>query len=117
MSDEGRKARVKTKVTFGEDAIGDGKLQLLLQVQRTGSISAAAKAQGMGFRRAWHLLDSLQNLFDEPVLITERGGAKAGGTKLTAFGLQLLERYGEHQVAVRAASAPFMQWLAENAKS
>jgi molybdate transport system regulatory protein len=40
-------------------AIGPGKIALLKAIDRTGSITAAAKKLGMSYRRAWLLLDEV----------------------------------------------------------
>ena len=37
----------------GRGRIGPGKIRLLEQIARTGSISAAGRAMGMSYRRAW----------------------------------------------------------------
>ena len=39
--------------------IGPGKIALLEQVATLGSISAAGRALGMSYRRAWELLDEM----------------------------------------------------------
>jgi molybdate transport system regulatory protein len=38
-------------------AVGPGKIALLEAIAQTGSISAAARALGMSYRRAWMLID------------------------------------------------------------
>lgn len=86
--------RLSVRVDFGREArVGPGKIALVEAVARTGSISAAGRALGMSYRRAWMLLDALNRMFDEPVVTASAGGAQGGGAQVTAFGLALVEAY------------------------
>ena len=40
-------------------AMGPGKAELIERIAETGSISAAARAMGMSYRRAWQLVEAL----------------------------------------------------------
>ena len=102
---------VRTKIYVRDDMIGGGKVDLLALVAQTGSISAAAKEMGLGYRRAWFLLETLQRCFAAPLFVTERGGSGAGGTQVTDLGRELLLRHAEHEEAVQIASADFLDWL------
>jgi len=73
--------------------IGPGKAALLESIRDGGSISAAARDMGMSYKRAWLLLDSINQAFTEPVVTAATGGAGGGRATLTAFGVELLERY------------------------
>ena len=87
-------ARLKLTVTMGSGArIGPGKAALLESVRSSGSISAAARAMGMDYKRAWLLIDSLNRAFDTPVVERATGGPGGGGAVLTPFGEDLLARY------------------------
>jgi molybdate transport system regulatory protein len=46
---------------------------------------------GISYRRAWLLVDDMNNCFCDPVIETQPGGAH--GATLTAFGQKLVERY------------------------
>jgi molybdate transport system regulatory protein len=86
-------ARLKVSIVFESGArIGPGKVKLLESVRDTGSISAAAREMGMSYKRAWLLLDSMNQAFAKPVIAGTPGGRHGGGAKLTAFGLALLDR-------------------------
>ncbi len=86
--------RLSLRVELVPDGrIGPGKIALLEQVARTGSISAAGRALGMSYRRAWLLVDELNRLFTGPVVTTQLGGAHGGGASLTALGGDLVERF------------------------
>lgn len=74
-------------------SLGPGKVRLLEAVRATGSISAAARALDMSYRRAWLLVDDLNRMFREPVVSAAIGGKRGGGTELTAFGEHLIAEY------------------------
>jgi molybdate transport system regulatory protein len=87
-------ARVRISIVFDSGArIGPGKAALLQSIRETGSISAAARDMGMSYKRAWVLLDSINQAFTEPVVKAASGGAGGGGAFLTSFGAEVLERY------------------------
>jgi len=77
----------------GPPAIGPGKAALIAHIERTGSISAAARAMGMSYRRAWQLVEALNRSFTGPVVITEVGGRRGGGAAVTALGKRLAALY------------------------
>lgn len=87
-------ASLSLRIDF-EDAgrLGPGKVLLLEHIGETGSISAAGRAMNMSYRRAWLLVDSLNQIFREPVVLTQAGGKSGGGAELTPFGRSLVERY------------------------
>ena len=74
-------------------AIGPGKAELIERIAETGSISAAARAMGMSYRRAWQLVEALNRDFREPVVATAIGGKRGGGAKVTDFGARLLREF------------------------
>jgi molybdate transport system regulatory protein len=85
---------LKVSILFDSGArIGPGKARLLECIRDTGSISAAARDMRMSYKRAWLLLDSMNQAFSEPVIVAAPGGAKGGGASLTDFGAEVLERY------------------------
>jgi molybdate transport system regulatory protein len=97
-------ARVRISIVFESGArIGPGKARLLESIRDTGSISAAARDMGMSYKRAWLLLDSINQAFTEPVVTAAPGGAGGGGAVLTPFGAELLKRY--RRILDRAASS------------
>jgi molybdate transport system regulatory protein len=97
--------RLFFRVEFStEDRLGPGKIRLLEQIQSQGSISAAARAMGMSYRRAWLLTDSLNKMFDEPVITAQTGGAGGGAATLTPFGVELIRVYRTMEKDVTDAS-------------
>jgi molybdate transport system regulatory protein len=74
-------------------ALGPGKIRLLEAIEETGSISQAGRKLGMSYRRAWLLVDDMNNCFRDTVIEAQPGGARGGGASLTPFGQRLVERY------------------------
>ena len=74
-------------------AIGPGKAELVERIAETGSISAAARAMGMSYRRAWQLVEAMNRACREPVVITAIGGKRGGGAEVTAFGKGLVRQF------------------------
>jgi molybdate transport system regulatory protein len=86
--------RVRFRVDFGDQcSVGIGKVELLEAIDRTGSLSQAARALKMSYRRAWLLMADLNSSFDEAVVDTVTGGAHGGGAALTPFGARLVAGY------------------------
>jgi molybdate transport system regulatory protein len=87
-------AVIRFRVDLGPElAIGPGKIALLESIDTTGSLSEAARALGMSYRRAWQLLDSLNSSLREPVTHAQKGGSHGGGSRLTAFGRRVIRVY------------------------
>ena len=75
------------------DRIGPGKIALLEAIRTTGSISAAARALGMSYRRAWLLVEEINHALREPAVAAETGGPRGGGAAVTPAGEQLVGLY------------------------
>jgi len=89
----------------GSPAIGPGKAALIEHIAKSGSISSAARAMGMSYRRAWQLVEALNESFAEPVVVTAIGGTRGGGAKVTAFGMELVSRFRAMENKASAAIA------------
>jgi molybdate transport system regulatory protein len=74
-------------------ALGPGKADLLERIDRTGSISAAAKSMGMSYRRAWLLVDQMNACFAAPLVAATAGGVGGGGAGLSPEGRGMLALY------------------------
>ena len=83
--------------------LGAGKIALLEAIDRTGSISAAGRAHGMSYRRAWLLVDELNRLFAAPLVSAHHGGAKGGGAALTQEGRRIVTLYRGAEAKMHAA--------------
>jgi molybdate transport system regulatory protein len=106
-------ANFRLRITRGEDiAVGPGKVDLLAAIARTGSITSAAKALGMSYRRAWLLVDTMNRCFKTPVVDAEAGGRRGGGTALTPVGVEVVRRYRRGEALAKKAAAAELAALA-----
>ncbi|MGB6536975.1 MAG: LysR family transcriptional regulator [Xanthobacteraceae bacterium] len=97
--------RLTLRVDFGSKrSIGPGKIRLLEEVGRGGSISQAGRSLGMSYRRAWLLIDDLNQSFRQPVVRAKSGGSQGGGAVLTAFGAGLVRDYRAIETAAARAA-------------
>lgn len=97
--------QVRLRLDFESgQSVGPGKIALLERIGVCGSLSQAARDLGLSYRRAWLLLDDLNQLFQEPVATTLVGGRKGGGATLTPVGRKLIEEFHAIERAAGAAS-------------
>jgi molybdate transport system regulatory protein len=76
-----------------EGRIGPGKIRLLENIRRCGSISAAGRAMDMSYKRAWDLVDEINRVCRQAAVERQTGGKNGGGAVLTPFGTSLVARY------------------------
>src|ERR1700690_410367 len=94
--------------------LGRGKAPLLESIEKPGSISGAGRAHQMSYRRAWLLVDELNQLFTEPVVSAHHGGAKGGGASLTDQGRRVVALYRAAEAKMRAAAQGEIDELERN---
>src|SRR5271155_3421426 len=73
--------------------IGPGKVAVLEEIARSGSISAAGRALRMSSWRTLELVEDLNRTLGTPVVETAAGGSGGGGAVLTRAGKAIVERY------------------------
>ena len=113
MSEKDDAPRLWIKIYFGDRGqIGPGKIRLLQGIAGQRSISAAARATGMSYRRAWLLIDQMNKTFRAPVVHTHTGGNTRGGAKLTPLGEEIVARYLELLGQAQAQSEGKLDQLA-----
>lgn len=72
---------------------GKNRIDLLSQIDATGSITAAARAVGMSYKGAWDAIDAMNNLAGEPLVLRAAGGKGGGGTQLTDRARRLIATF------------------------
>lgn len=77
----------------GQVVISRWRVALLQAVHETGSISAAAQRLGIPYHRAWDKIHECEERLGVSLLSTQTGGAGGGGARLTAEGLDLVNRF------------------------
>ena len=98
-------ARPRWRLSRGETvALGPGKVDLLEAIDRTGSISAGARAMGMSYRRAWLLVDTMNRSFLRPLVATSKW--RGEGAWLTPEGKKVLGLYRRLETRSRTTGRP-----------
>jgi len=104
--------RLSIRIDLASGArIGPGKVALLEEIGRSGSISAAGRALKMSYRRAWELVEDLNRHLGSPVVETAAGGAGGGGTRLTKAGTSLVQQYRAMEAAAAASAEDYLRAL------
>ena len=85
--------------------LGIGRLELLEHIAALGSISKAAQAMGMSYKRAWDLVSSMNAQAATPLVATQTGGSKGGGATVTEAGKEAI-------VAFKALQERFQEFMA-----
>ena len=66
---------------------------LLEKIDKTGSISKAADEIGLSYRKAWRLINELNNLSLKKLVYAKSGGKGVRGSQLSAEGKKLIKLY------------------------
>ena len=77
----------------GHDIVGDGKFDLLLQIDKLESLMAAAETLGISYRNAWGKLREIEQTLGFSIVEKVRGGKEGGKTILNPEGRKLIEAY------------------------
>ena len=75
--------------------LGQGRVELLRRIGEHGSISKAAKAMKMSYKKAWTLVNSMNEQAKEPLVIVFTGGKNGGGSFLSKRGKEYLNLFEE----------------------
>ena len=76
--------------------IGERKIELLKNIDETGSIQKASESIGLDFKKAHEILNDLQDSFwVEKLFTTERG--RQGGTNLSLLARTIIDLYANLQ--------------------
>ena len=109
---------VRFRVDFGKrSSVGIGKIELLEGIERTGSLSQAARQMNMSYRRAWLLLEDLNTSFDHQVARASVGGRGGGGVVLTAFGSNLVAGYRRLESSLQPLANSCLEDFARHVKA
>ncbi len=90
--------KIKSRIWIEVDnkvLIGEGRIRLLKEIEKKGSLSKAAKSLGISYKKAWTLIDSVNKSAKKEVLTTSIGGKNGGGAVLTDYGKKLIQIFDE----------------------
>ncbi len=105
--------RLSIRIDLASGArIGPGKIAVLEEIARAGSISAAGRALRISYRRTWELVEELNRSIGTPVVATAAGGTGGGGAILTSAGQTVIERYRAIEADTALAARDHMAALA-----
>jgi len=100
------------RIVLGREvAVGPGKADLLEGIRDTGSIAAAGRRMGMSYKRAWYLVETMNDCFRRPVVETAKGGPGGGGARLTPLGQKVLAAFRRMQANTAKAIARELRGL------
>jgi molybdate transport system regulatory protein len=103
---------LRIRVMRGPDTVvGPGRADLLGHIAATGSIAGAGRQMNMSYKRAWALVEELNNAFATPLVEAAKGGAGGGGAKLTATGHAVLAAYRALEAGAAQASREALDML------
>jgi molybdate transport system regulatory protein len=112
MTGPAHKLQIRVRIYCGDEiAMGPGKADLLDAIAAHRSISGAARALGMSYRRAWLLVDTMNRCWREPLVATATGG----GAWVSEFGAATLASYRAIQSSAEGA-ARSADWAGLQAK-
>jgi molybdate transport system substrate-binding protein len=89
----------------GQAVLGKGRLELLEAIDRWHSISEAARQMGMSYRRAWLLVQSINEAAGKSLVTSATGGRRGGGAQLTPLGQSAVKVFREVQERIRRTAA------------
>src|SRR4029078_9400017 len=89
----------------GQAVLGEGRAELLAAIETEHSITKAAKAAGMSYRRAWNLIQEVNEAAAETLVEAAVGGKQGGGAHLTANGRLALAVYDDVRLSLVESAA------------
>ncbi|MBP2170412.1 molybdate transport system regulatory protein [Erwinia toletana] len=69
------------------------RIELLKQIQHTGSISQGAKLAGISYKSAWDAINEMNQMADRLLVERATGGKGGGGAVLTLYGERLIQLF------------------------
>jgi molybdate transport system regulatory protein len=76
-----------------EKVFGDGPLDILHRVEKTGSLRQAAEEINMSYSQAWNLMKDLEKRLGFNLLNRCVGGVKGGGSEITEEARELMMKF------------------------
>jgi len=99
----------------GSIILSENAAQLLAEIRRYRSITKAAKAAGMSYRKAWTVVQEINQAAKDTLVQAAVGGVKGGGAKLTERGTFAQEVYDEVRRTMHEAAAGALQRIVGSA--
>lgn len=81
----------------GEKLYGPGPNELIKQIQQEGSLSKAASKMNMSYKKAWEMVQRLNEHCEEPLILLKKGGSHGGGAEVTERALEIVKEFEDFQ--------------------
>lgn len=78
-----------------ERIFGEGPYELLILIDKLGSINKASIEMKMSYSKTMNIIKKCETSLNIKLLEREIGGSHGGGSKITKAGEDLIERYGK----------------------
>lgn len=101
---ENKKYNVEVRLWIEESEgpfLGIGKVWLLENIRKTGSITNAAKEMKMAYRQAWQLVEEMNRRAESPLVQKLLGGKGGGGARLTEAGERAIAVFYELEKRIK----------------
>jgi len=101
---DSKKYKVEVRVWIEETEgafLGIGKIWLLENIRKTGSITNAAKEMKMAYRQAWQLVEEMNQRAESPLVEKLLGGKGGGGARLTEAGEKTITVFYEIEKRIK----------------
>ncbi len=73
--------------------LGKGRIELLKNIDKYGSLSKAAKIMKMSYKAAWDSLNEMKSVSNDTLVITSTGGVGGGGSRLSSIAKEYIKMY------------------------
>ncbi|HLQ39998.1 MAG TPA: LysR family transcriptional regulator [Tetragenococcus sp.] len=85
--------KMTLRLKKGEIFFGPGVSDVLVLVEKNGSLSKAAQEMNMSYNKAWRIVQKAEKQWGAKLIESQVGGTQGGGSQLTAEGKDLAEKY------------------------
>jgi formylmethanofuran dehydrogenase subunit E len=96
--------QIRSKIWIGMDeepVFGKGRMKLLEAIGSTGSITKAAQAVNISYRRAWSYIKAMEERLGIRLVECRKGGKSGGGASLTEAAREFMGKYEQLEAGVR----------------
>ncbi|HEX2964744.1 MAG TPA: hypothetical protein VHO84_03115 [Syntrophorhabdaceae bacterium] len=97
--------KIAYKVWIDNDgkAFGEGPYRLLKQIEKTESLHQASIDLGISYRKAWLMLQIVEEKLGISFLDRQVGGVSGGGSRITAEGKAFMRKYEKFRKEVESS--------------
>lgn len=92
------------KLCQDDKFFGKGVAQLLINIEKFGSLQRAAGEMGLAYSKAWSIIKKAEDKLGFTLTQRKIGGVGGGGSSLTDEGKEFLNRFTEFENAVYKAT-------------